>query len=159
MFKLLEKWVNERGSANIMEKRLGLKDDEMAAIDRELTSLMSEHSQLKSENKDLNVSLNAANKEIGRLEKIIDSTAVSQRESELDDVKKNILKALFEANSHATVSHLSAHFGIKESLVQYHIDDLKDKKLINFGPIRINSPIPYEISRAGRKHVVEVIGI
>jgi regulator of replication initiation timing len=159
MFKLLEKWVNEHGSANIMEKRLDLKDDEMAAIHRELTSLMSEHSQLQSENKQLKISLDTARKKIEGLNKIINSSAESQGYKELGEVKENILKTLFETNHKTTTAGLASHFSIDESLVQYHIDHLKENGLIYHGPLMANRPMTYKISPEGRKVVVEKIGI
>ncbi|MCU7795853.1 MAG: ArsR family transcriptional regulator [Candidatus Thiodiazotropha sp. (ex Myrtea spinifera)] len=159
MFKLLEKWVNEHGSANIMEKRLGLKEDEIAAVHRELTSLMSEHSQLQSENEQLKASLKTAEQEIKRLNEIINSSAESQSSNELDEVKANILKTLFKTNSHASISQLSSHLGIEGSLVQYHIDGLKENDLIAYGPLMVNSPATYRLSNNGRKYVVEEIGI
>ncbi len=159
MFNLLEKWVNERGSANIMEKRLGLKDDEIAAMHRELSSLLSEHSNLQTQNEQLNTSLNTANQEIERLQKIIDTAAESQGGEKLDEVKENILKALFESNNNASIKQLAQHFQLQESVVDYHIDFLKEQKLIKHGTLRMNHPITYEISKDGRKYVIEIIGI
>jgi len=130
MFNLLEKWVNERGSANIMEKRLGLKDDEIAAMHRELSSLLSEHSNLQTKNEQLNASLDAANQKIERLQKIIDSAAQSKSGDKLDEVKGNILKTLFEANKEAYIGQLARHFQLQESVIQYHIDSLMEQNLI-----------------------------
>jgi regulator of replication initiation timing len=159
MFKLLEKWVNERGSANIMEKRLGLKDDEITAMHRELTSLISEHSQLQSENEQLKVSLDTATQEAARLQKIINSATEAQSGDKLDEAKEQILKKFFETNSYFTTAQLSQSLSMDESLVQYHIDALKDSGLVIHGALRVNSPVTFKISSEGRKVVVEQIGI
>ena len=142
-----------------MEKRLGLKDDEIAAVYRELTSLMSEHSKLQSENKQLKTSLDAATQEINRLKEIINSGTKLKSHEELSEVAVNILKTIFQINSHVTISQFANHLEIKESFIQYHIDRLKELNLIGFGELRMNSPLTYALTKQGRKHVVENIGI
>ena len=39
LFKLFKEWINERGSADIMEKRLALKDDENAKLKAQISDL------------------------------------------------------------------------------------------------------------------------
>ena len=159
MLNLINKFINERGSAQIMKERLGLKDDEMAAMQRELSSVIDDFSKLESENEELKGSLNQARQEIVRLNEIIDASAESQGSEKLDEAKINIITMLFKANGHATVSQLSSHLGLEEGVVQYHIDSLKEDGLIGHGPLRINSPVTYKLSKDGRKCVVEEIGL
>jgi hypothetical protein len=49
MFKLIEKWINERGSAKILEQRLALKDDEIAALKTNIENLKFALQQKKVE--------------------------------------------------------------------------------------------------------------
>jgi DNA-binding transcriptional ArsR family regulator len=159
MFKLLEKWVNEHGSANIMEKRLDLKDDEMAAIHRELTSLMAEHSQLESENKDLKVSLEKSEKKVHRLEEIINADTKSNSKNEISNSANKVITKLFELNKEITISELSSLIDLKENITQYHIDILVEADYVDTCIPSIGRPLPYKISSLGRKYVVEEIGI
>ena len=159
MLNLIDKLINERGSANIMKDRLGLKDDELAAMQRELSSVIDSYSNLESENKQLKISLDTAHQEVDRLNEIIKASTESQSNEKLDEVKENILKTFFNVNGHAGIAHLSSHLSIDKGLVQYHIDILKENKLIDLGPLMINSPATYKLSKAGRKYVVEVIGL
>ena len=159
MFKLLEKWVNEHGSANIMEKRLGLKDDEIAAMHRELSSLLSDHEDLQKKNEDLITSLNAAKQEIDRLEKALLSTSEYNIKKEPNEAQAKILENFFNDNNGYSISQLAQNFQLQESVVQYHIDCLIEYKLVQIGPALINKPRTYKITKKGRAYVVETNSI
>jgi hypothetical protein len=45
MFKWLEKLINERGSAAIMEKRLAMKDDEIAQLQAKIRGIEAFHAK------------------------------------------------------------------------------------------------------------------
>jgi hypothetical protein len=53
LFKWLEKWINEKGSASIMEKRLALKDDEIAKLQAKILDLEKAHEKEKIENDEI----------------------------------------------------------------------------------------------------------
>ncbi len=97
--------------------------------------------------------------EIKELQEEFETVTESKKSSQLDEEKQNILKLLFSANRSTSISELAGHLQLEESLIQYHIDFLKERDLIGYGPLKINSPITYGLSEQGRKHVVEVIGI
>lgn len=159
MLKLLDKLINERGSAQIMKERLGLKDDEMSALQRELNSIITENVNFKLENEQLKESINLAQEEIQRLNEIISSNDEASSLQELDEIKKRIIKLFFDSNNPFSISNLAKQLDISESLTEYHIDALKELKLVSYGPMRINSPGTFKINEQGRKFYVEKIGI
>jgi hypothetical protein len=57
---MIEKLINERGSAAIMEKRLVLIKEQAEVVDRKNQELTRENAELKKENADLKVKLAAA---------------------------------------------------------------------------------------------------
>jgi DNA-binding MarR family transcriptional regulator len=159
MLEMFEKLINEHGSSVILKERLELFSDKYSVLEDKLEEAVQKNSVIETENQGLRENLLQAEKEIERLQKLVDSAIDSQNESKLDEVKERILKAFFEANSHTTISNLAAHIGLDESLVQYHIDQLKEKGLVAYGPLMANSPATFKISPSGRKIVVEEIGI
>jgi hypothetical protein len=59
---LVEKSINERGSAAVMEKRLSLVKEEAAALEKKNGEMAREVERLKKENAELNRRLGAATK-------------------------------------------------------------------------------------------------
>jgi hypothetical protein len=49
LFKWLDRFISERGSAAIMEKRLALKDDEIAKLQSQIRDLQAAHDKEKIE--------------------------------------------------------------------------------------------------------------
>jgi len=157
MLEMFEKLINEHGSSTILRERLELFSDKYAILEDKLEALSQKNSALEAENQSLRAQLEQAQNELEQLRNAI--AANSSKSCQIDEDKQNILKILFEANTHATISQLASHLKINESVIQYHIDALKEGGLIDFGPLRINSPITYAISKEGRRYVVEEIGI
>lgn len=159
MLEIFEKLINEHGSSTILKERLELFSDKYSILEDKLEASNQKKSALEAENQSLKTQLQQANQDIDRLQKIIDAAAKSQSEEKLDEVKEGILKTLFEANSEANIRQLAQHVKLQESVIQYHIDNLKEQKLIKHGPLYINQPLTYEISQEGRKYVIETMGI
>lgn len=55
LFKWLDRWINERGSAAIMEKRLAMKDDEIANLQAEKVALQAAHDKKQIESDDVRI--------------------------------------------------------------------------------------------------------
>ena len=159
MLDMLEKLINEHGSSTILRERLELFSDKYSILEEKLESANQKNSALEAENQSLKTQLQQTTQDVARLQDMIDSATESQSGDKLDEVKERILKIFFETNSDFTIAHLSQSLGIEESLVQYHIDTLKESELVAYGPLRINSPTTFKISTQGRKVVVEQIGI
>lgn len=160
----LEKLITEHGSAAILKERIALANDKYSLLEQKNAQLIAERTQfeakitvLENDKQSLKSQIYQAEKEIKRLTEIIEAGTKHQSSKKLDKIKESILKALFEANRDCDVSQFASTLRIDESLVRYHVDDLKDKGLINIGQRILNSPITYCISQTGRKYVVEEI--
>jgi len=57
LFKWFDKFINERGSAAIMEKRLALKDDEIAKLQAQIRDLEAAQHRKKIEADDIRAHL------------------------------------------------------------------------------------------------------
>jgi len=134
MFKMLEKLINEHGSANILSERLGLKDDQIATIQGELSVLIQENTNLKSENGRLNNLLDQAKQEIASFQKIINSNAESQASNKLHKVEIQILKQLFDTNGEFTSRDISMQFSLNIGNAEFHLNHLLEHSC----PVNLN---------------------
>ncbi len=169
MFKMLEKLINEHGSAKILKERLGLKDDQINALKLEFSSLTQENSNLKTKNKNLETSLDQANQEIDRLNEIIQSLQKKQGIEKLNEVTEQILQKFFKTGKELTVCHFDLFLGLDTSTVEYHFDILLEKEFIQLatygqpGNPLIDARVggdsstqdTFQITSKGRKYIVE----
>lgn len=153
MFKILEKLINEHGSAKILKERLGLKDDQIAALKQELTSLTQDNDNLISENKELKISLNQANQEINRLQIIIHASTKSASDS-LGGIESQILNFLFDNNDYFRIEQIAKVIGTDSNTTKYHVNNLLDRKLLH-DSLRSDGPTTYNINNNGIKYIVE----
>ncbi len=154
MFNMLEKLINEHGSANILKERLGLKDDQITSLKHEFSSLTQEIADLKTENKDLNISLNQANNEIKRIQQIIEASTTSDGVEKLGDVELQIIHFLFENNSSFSAEELANIINQNANTTKYHLNNLLELDLLSRSMF-VGAPATYRISNNGIKHVVE----
>lgn len=159
MLDMFEKLINEHGSSTILRERLELFSDKYSILEDKLDASKQKNSALEAENQSLKMQLQRASQDIERLQKVIDAAAEAQSVVKLDEAKEHILKTLFGANNSFSIKSLSGHIGIAESLVEYHVDFLKEHDLVDFGPLMVNSPVTYKITANGRKFFVEEVGV
>ncbi len=164
MYKMLEKLINEHGSAKILKERLGLKDDQINSLKLEFSSLTQKLSDLKAKNKDLEASLDQANQEIDRLNKIVQSLQKNQGIEKLNAVTEQILQQFFKAGQELTVNHFISFLALDISTVKYHFDILQEKDLITLAYSTAGCDLTgaegqtfYNITPEGRKFVIEEI--
>jgi len=79
------------------------------------------------------------------------------------------LKLIFDSNKGLSTEQVSAHLSIELGLIEYHFDALMQKKLLNHPTLRMGGTWRrgggggggafYPLSQAGRKYVVEVLGV
>lgn len=155
MIKMLEKLINEHGSANILKERLGLKDDQILSLKSEYSSLVQENTDLKRENEHLKISIKQAEQEIERLNEIINPGTKTSSPVELNDIQINIMKQLFDAEDNITADEFAYSMGIQKGKIQYHIDILLETNFIDEGPIVIEEPQTYYLTKTGRKYLIE----
>ena len=153
MFKMLEKLINEHGSAKILKERLGLKDDQISSLKQEFSTLIQENKDVKAENQNLVTQLNNANTVISTLKESINSNTESHSSSNLKDIEIQILQFFFDKNEEIEASQIAHQFNIQIGNTEYHINKLLEQELI------INSLSPYgttyEIGTNGRAYIIE----
>jgi hypothetical protein len=159
MLEIFEKLINEHGSSVILKERLELYSDKYGMLEDKLEISNQKNSILETESASLQKQLESAQIEIKELQEKFETVNESKKSSQLDEEKQNILKLLFSINRSTSISELTRHLQLEESLIQYYIDSLKERDLVGYGLLKINSPVTYCLSEQGRKHVVEVIGI
>lgn len=159
MLEMFEKLINEHGSSAILRERLELFSDKYSMLEDKLKSAQEKNAALEAENRRLAEQIERFEKEAVRLQAQLESDAQRKSKHHLKSEQENLLKVLFTANRAETAARIGGAIGVNESVAQYHIDALKEKGLLQIGPLYINQPITYEISKEGRKYVVEEIGV
>jgi len=154
----VQKLINEHGSATILRDHLALFKDQVIILEKKMTLLESENIILKTENSNLKTKSVELEKDITKLRSKIQKYE-HLHNGLLDETAKNILNKLFETNREITINSLTKFLNSKESVVQYHIDNLLKNKLITKGPRMLNGPTTYLITKEGRKYVVEILHV
>lgn len=153
MFSMLEKLVNEHGSANILKERLGLKDDQITALQKEYADLMHENSALKAENSNLSEELSKAHDEINTLKASASSGDQSGEAGALSDTESQILQWLFDTDAEVSAHQVAQQFGFKIGNVEYHLNNLLEQEYIY--DLLSAYGHTYHIDANGRKYIVE----
>ena len=151
---MLEKLINEHGSAKILKERLGLKDDQIKLIQDEFSALKSENLDLKTDNENLKISLEQAKQETNRLKEIIESSAEPESTNELSEIEANILQHLFKTNTDFRIEQIAQFINKEPNVAKYHMNNLHDKNFL-YSSMRVGAPTTYKINNEGIKFVVE----
>ncbi len=148
MLAMLEKLINEHGSSSILRERLELFSDKYSMLEEKNTHLSERNKELESQ-------VDTLKSEIDKLKSIIDESKRNQKNNDLPEISFNILKYLFDQQHDVNVANVGNHFSLEKGLTEYHIDKLKEMKLITHGALFVNQPLTYRISKEGRKYIVE----
>lgn len=142
---LFSKFIVEHGSAVVQEKHIALLKEQFALLEKENTSL-------KTENKDLK-------HKIINLDKQIKSYQKSDRKIALSDDEIKVLCFLAEQTSDdISPEIISSSTNMSLQVIQFHLDNLKMKKMIGNRPI---APFDHSTKRywyleqQGRKYLIE----
>lgn len=154
MLDLLQKLINEHGSSSILKERLELVSDRYQMLEEKAEALAAERDRLKQENERLTQQVEQCQSE---LEGLHNSSAEKAADHNLEEEQIHVLRTLFEDNRPIPLERLAQSTRLKENMLEYHIDVLKDKELVALGPLIINQPVTYRLSSEGRKYVVENI--
>ena len=128
-----------------LQTKLSLLAEQVAALEAENTTLRKENRSLKTENDDLKARLPDA-----RLQG-----------EELSRKTEAILKAAFDRPGEFSVQNIASHFRMSQSVVEYHLDELRKRKFIKtygtgfMGTGFMGSTPTYIITPAGRQYVVK----
>lgn len=157
-FTLLEKAINEHGSATIILQRLELARDEYAVLQRKLTDAESSLveatetiSQLQSENERLKADLQNAQMEIRNLQEEFYEQRTESHEQPLGEQKDQIISLL--AQESKTTEELAGLLGVGEQAIFFH---LEDERMQRFTVARqYPLVISVQLTSAGRRYAVE----
>ncbi len=148
---MLEKLVNEHGSANILKERLGLKDDQISALQKEYADLMHENSALKAENANLSEALKNAREEINTLKASVSCSPDGA--GNLHETETQILQWLFDTDAEVSAQQVTHQFGIKIGNAEYHLNNLLEQEYIY--DLLSSYGNTYHIDTNGRKYIIE----
>jgi DNA-binding MarR family transcriptional regulator len=127
----------------LLEKKISLLTEQIATLEREKSSLVSDNTNLQKKIEDLEQQL----------------ASLSPQSSGLDQVSLKFLKLLFDRDE-LSVEDVAASLGISKGLAEYHCDILSKANMIK--PIRIgvedflgSSPATYGLLPKGREYVIK----
>jgi hypothetical protein len=140
---LIEKLINEHGSAEIMEKRLVLFKEQAAAIDQRNSILESESAELKR-------ALDAVTKERDQLQAHV---AQITKSDELDETEKKLLKALAALDA-VNAQTMAMRAGTDLVRVEYYLHKLEQEEYI-YGQHFIGGASLYSLGQRGREFPIK----
>lgn len=153
VLKKMEDLIKEHGSASILRDHVNFLREEFSISEKKITSLEDKITQLESE-------LKNCKEEKNRLNGIINNLQASQSTTKLDEITEKILRIFFDEAKELDVEYLSSVLSLKHSLVDYHLDVLRQGKLII--PTRaktkvmgITSPPGFSITPKGREYIIK----
>ena len=144
-----------------------LKDIPLSAVVKEkLIDAEKKILVLEQQNEYLQTNLNQANKEIERLNQIINGMKAKKDDSKkhYDPVTEQILKQFFNAGKGLSINDFTSIMLMNISTIQYHFDILLQNGLITQTKAGFesswtgeSSPDMYDLTHDGRKYVIENI--
>lgn len=147
MLAMLEKLINEHGSSTILRERLELFSDKYSMLEDKNNHLLERSADLESQ-------LQQAKQEIQKLKEELDRNTENQVLVVLEDIEVQILKMLFDSNQNFFAADLTQSFQSPIGNIEYHLNNLLEKKLIN-ASYNVIDDTRYYISASGRAYVVK----
>ena len=154
MWNMLEKLINEHGSATILKERLGLKSDHIEALQREYSQIMEQQKELVSENRELRIKLDEAHAEIKRLQDQLQISTDSNTAHEFKPEEMKILEFLFKNDDHFALEFLAQVIGADSNTAKYYVNNLLDKEML-YRSLWFDAPATFRISDSAVKYMVE----
>jgi hypothetical protein len=140
---LIEKLINERGSAEIMEKRLVLFKEQAAAVDERNMKLESENAELKH-------TLITVTKE---RDELLANLRQFTKSDELDQTEKDLLKALTTI-SEVNAQTLANRVGTDLVRAEYYLQKLEQEEYI-YGQHFVGGASLYSLGQRGREFLIK----
>jgi len=147
MLAMLEKLINEHGSSTILRERLELFSDKYSMLEDKNNHLLERNAELESQ-------LQQAKQEAQKFKDKLDRNTRSQGLVSLEDIEVQILKLLFDSNQDLLAADLAQNFQSPIGNIEYHLNNLLEKKLINASYNMIDDT-RYSISAGGRAYIVK----
>ena len=129
LFDPLERLINEHGSAAILRDQVALFKDQLSILKEKFTVLEAENETLKTENQNLKAENTILKKKIQTYEK-------SSHDILLSEIEIKILLFLVrQEQTDITPEHISQSLDANLQIINFHLEDLKTKRLIEARPI------------------------
>ena len=146
IFGQIEKLINEHGSAEILNQRLGLAKDQYEALERKNAELAQENEKLKKQATELK-------QENDRLKQA--SADPDDKTSEFTDDTRRMLAAFFNCDD-ISLENIASMIGMKMPMARYHLGLLESARMVRpTGVESFSSPMLFAIQQEGRKYVVK----
>lgn len=146
---LLEKAINEHGSAVILKERLALAADQFAVLEKKLADQEILSRQLQSDNESLQLDVTQKQNEIGRLTSQIHQA--QQKAERRPEIQERLL-LLIAANNGQTTEWLSKHgkHGIQST--EFHLGEMELAGLV-LHVFRATDPNQWKMRHEGRRYL------
>ena len=130
----------------------GQKKVKMLSLDRQFQDMEAERDSLKTENLSLKAQVNPLQREVDRLKNQVEQNK-PKAHSLLNTVTVDLLK-LIANNPNFVVPNLFDHMGLTQLELDYHLDILKEQKLISLSSVSTRGA-RYHATPLGRKYLME----
>ncbi len=153
--ELIDKWINERGSSQILRERLTQLGEQFTLLQQKLLAALEENSRLtcrvadlETENANLDLVIKNRDEQIEVLTKRLDPT-----HTQLHANEEKILCHLVSIES-ATAEDIASTVGIQKQTAQFHLEQLRDRSLVKDFDAYINTM--WSLTQSGRKATFEM---
>ena len=152
VLKKMEELIKEHGSASILRDHVNLLKEQFSISEKKTTSLEARIAKLEAE-------LQNCEEEKKRLNDIINDLQASQSITKIDEITEKTLKIFFDEAKELDAEQLSSVLSLQHSLVDYHLDVLRQNKLIiqtrvGTQVMGITSPPGFSITPKGREYII-----
>jgi len=160
LIDVIEKLINEHGSATILKERLELLKDQISILEKENAALKSENAVLKQKQNENESRFNKAKEEIERLNQVIDGFKKDDTKKHLGADTEKILKLFFDTGRELSVNEVAQRLSLGIGKAQYYLDLIEENNLITptrvgFFPAGRETLPTFKLTSSGRKYVIE----
>lgn len=172
LLELFNKWIVERGSAEVQTKHIALFKDQLTLADKKATLLETKILELEAENEKLKSDLQESQQENkilrSKIQEYEQPTEQSTHTTSLDKLKIHILKHLF-SHDNQQIEQIAQALQLAAQLAKYHAEELLKIRMIKkatiyrkevhqgyVGTTTRQIPVPVlAIDQEGRKYLIE----
>jgi hypothetical protein len=150
LFGDVEKWINEHGSAALLEQRLKLADDKYDALERGKAQSDERAAILESETSKLREQVRALSVRVAELER------TAPRDGRLEEVRERILVLLarLPTGNRVMAAEVARSAGIGEQVARFHLDEMKEASMVNAAYFTTGR-IDWSLGPEGRRYLIE----
>jgi response regulator of citrate/malate metabolism len=148
LFDLLERAINEHGSAMILRERLALAREQHDAVVRDL---QAERDKYEAEAKRLTEQLGDAEAKARRLQQQLETLTTT---SGLAEEETSILKLLANTQRHLTALEVARHLAASLNRVKYFLTELEKREFVGATHYYTGQASEYALAHKGREFLI-----